>query len=273
MPNPEFLHRLLAPGLVLLCLAGAARGEASAAVAAATATATATANYASAPLQVTFSRAFGAPADGSWDALFSSDNVIDPVRYATEEPERTVFKSAQYALSSTTAGDEIWYGSAASVWCYWPYISMKMPLTLMNHETPHHGCQMTPPAGQRPLAQIYFHNVKTGVSTHVGPATVSNGAQFLEDSTSGLIELGWFAKMLSMPGYTYRGAGSIGNLTFFAGSNQYPIREVKSQWLDRLSPERRAVELRKFPRDFDFEQDGLIGYNRIFVFDNVRKAY
>ena len=100
-----------------------------------------------APLEVKFSRAFGAPADGSWDGLFSGDNVLDPIRYANEKPEQTIFKSGQYALSSTTAGDEIWYGTAASVWCYWPYISMKMPLTLMNHDTPNHGCQMTPPSG------------------------------------------------------------------------------------------------------------------------------
>ena len=101
------------------------------------------------PLQVEFSRAFGVPADGSWVGLFSSENRLDPIRYASEKPEQAVFKSGQYALSSTTAGREIWYGTAASVWCYWPYISMKMPLTLMNYETPHHGCQMTPPGGQR----------------------------------------------------------------------------------------------------------------------------
>ena len=104
------------------------------------------------PLNVKFSRAFGAPADGSWDGLFSGENVIDPIKYATEKPEKTIFKSAQYALASTTSGKEIWYGSAASVWCYWPYISMKMPLTLANHETPNHGCQLTPPSGQRPTA-------------------------------------------------------------------------------------------------------------------------
>ena len=66
---------------------------------------------------------------------------------------------------------------------------MKMPLTLMNHETPHHGCQMTPPAGQRPTAQIYFHNVATGESTHVGPGTVINGEQFWKDATSGVVEV------------------------------------------------------------------------------------
>ena len=98
------------------------------------------------PLDVRFSRAFGAPADGSWDGLFSAANTLDPVKYATEKPEQTIFKSAQYALSSATSGDEIWYGSAASVWCYWPYVSMKMPVTLMNHETPNHGCQITPPS-------------------------------------------------------------------------------------------------------------------------------
>jgi hypothetical protein len=61
------------------------------------------------PLEIGFSRAFGAPPDGSWDGLFSGDNVLDPVRYATEKPEQAIFKSAQYALSSTTAGNEIWY--------------------------------------------------------------------------------------------------------------------------------------------------------------------
>ena len=127
------------------------------------------------PLKVEFSRAFGAPADGSWDGLFSGDNIQDPIKYATEKPEQTIFKSAQYALSSATSGNEIWYGSAASVWCYWPYVSMKMPVTLMNHETPSHGCQMTPPSGQRPTAQIYFHNVVTNVTTHVGPDTIING--------------------------------------------------------------------------------------------------
>jgi hypothetical protein len=226
-----------------------------------------------APLDVKFSREFGVPADGSWDGLFSGDNVLDPVKYANEKPEKTIFKSGQYALSSTTAGNEIWYGTAASVWCYWPYISMKMPLTLMNHETPHHGCQMTPPSGQRPTAQIYFYDVDTGVTTHVGPNTISNGQQFLEDSLSGPIELSTIEAMLSMPGYTYRGAGSIDNLTFFAGSNQYPVEKIKAQWLDKLSPEQRAIELKKFPKNFDFNQEGLIGYNRIFVFDNVKKAY
>jgi hypothetical protein len=226
-----------------------------------------------AELEVNFSRAFGVPADGSWDGLFSSDNALDPIRYANETPDQTIFKSGQYALSSTTSGDEIWYGTAASVWCYWPYISMKMPLTLMNHETPHHGCQMTPPSGQRPTAQIYFHNVRTGESTHVGPDTIANGQQFLQDSTSGLIELSSIDAMFSMPGYTYRGAGSIGKLTFFAGSNQYPVQKIKSAWLDKLSPEQRAIELRKFPANFDFEQEGLLGYNRIFIFDNQKKAY
>ena len=226
-----------------------------------------------APFKVTFSRAFGAPADGSWVGLFSDDNLLDPIRYAKEKPEKKIFKSAQYALSSSTAGSEIWYGTAASVWCYWPYISMKMPLTLMNHETPHHACQMTPPSGQRPTAQIYFHNVETDVSTHVGPDTIANGEQFWEDSTKSLFELSTIEAMLSMPGYTYRGAGTVGNLTFFAGSTQFPVSKVKEQWLDQLSPEQRAIELHKFPRDYDFEQDGVIGYNRIFVFDNVKKEY
>jgi hypothetical protein len=225
------------------------------------------------PLKVEFSRAFGAPADGSWDGLFSGDNVLDPIKYATEKPEQAIFKSAQYALSSATSGDEIWYGSAASVWCYWPYVSMKMPVTLMNYETPNHGCQMTPPSGQRPTGQIYFHNVVTNVTTHVGPDTITNGQQFWEDSNNSLIELSFIDAMLSMPGYTYRGAGSIDNLTFFAGSNQYQVKDIKAQWLDKLSPEQRAVELKKFPANFDFDQDGLIGYNRIFVFDNVKKEY
>jgi len=65
------------------------------------------------PLKIEFSRAFGAPADGSWDGLFSGDNILDPIKYATERPEQTIFKSAQYALSSATSGNEIWYGSAA----------------------------------------------------------------------------------------------------------------------------------------------------------------
>ena len=230
-------------------------------------------NAARAPLQVEFSRAFGVPADGSWVGLFSSDNRLDPVRYANEKPEHRVFKSGQYALSSTTAGNDIWYGTAASVWCYWPYISMKMPLTLMNHETPHHGCQMTPPTGQRPTAQIYFHNVETGVTTHVGPDTIINGQQFWQDASSGPIERSTLDSMQSMPGYTYRGAGSIDRLTFFAGSNEYTIRDIKSQWLDQLTPAQRAIELKKFPQNYDFDQEGRIGYNRIFVFDNVRKAY
>jgi hypothetical protein len=225
------------------------------------------------PLEVKFSRAFSVPADGSWDGLFSGDNIIDPIKYANTAPEQTVFKSGQYALSSTTAGKEIWYGTAASVWCYWPYVSMKMPLSLMNHETPNHGCQMTPPSGQRPTAQIYFHNVATGVTTHVGPDTIVNGEKFLKDSTEGVIERSYMDAMLSMPGYTYRGAGSIDNLTFFAGSNQYQVNDLKSRWLDNLSPKQRAMELKKFPASFDFDQDGLIGYNRIFVFDNVNKAY
>jgi hypothetical protein len=225
------------------------------------------------PLQVEFSRAFGVPADGSWVGLFSSENRLDPIRYASEKPEQAVFKSGQYALSSTTAGREIWYGTAASVWCYWPYISMKMPLTLMNYETPHHGCQMTPPGGQRPTAQIYFHNVATGVTTHVGPDTIVNGQQFWQDASSGPIQRSTLDSMQSMPGYTYRGAGTIDNLTFFAGSNEYSIQDIKAQWLDQLAPEQRAIELQKFPKNYDFDQEGRIGYNRIFVFDNVSKAY
>ena len=225
------------------------------------------------PLQVEFSRAFGVPADGSWVGLFSSNNMLDPVRYATEKPENTVFKSGQYALGSTTAGDEIWYGTAASVWCYWPYISMAMPLTLMNYETPNNGCQMTPPAGQRPTAQIYFHNMKTGKSTHVGPDTIVNGQQFWTDSLSLVTQRSYIEAMLSMPGYTYRAAGSIDNLTFFAGSNEVPVQKLKKEWLDKLTPEQRAIELKKFPAGYDFEQEGNIGYNRIFVFDNVKKEY
>jgi len=224
-------------------------------------------------LDVKFSRAFGAPADGSWDGLFSSENILDAAKYATLAPEKTIFKSGQYALSSTTSGSEIWYGTAASVWCYWPYISMKMPLTLMNHETPSHGCQMTPPSGQRPTAQIYVHDVEANVTTHVGPDTFINGQQFLEDSLGSPVELSSTEAMMSMPGYTYRGAGSIDNLTFFAGSNQYQIKKLKNGWLDKLSPEERAIELKKFPKNFDFEQEGMIGYNRIFVFDNVKKEY
>jgi len=224
-------------------------------------------------LDVKFSRAFGAPADGSWDGLFSSENILDAAKYATQAPEKTIFKSGQYALSSTTSGSEIWYGTAASVWCYWPYISMKMPLTLMNHETPSHGCQMTPPTGQRPTAQIYVHDVEANVTTHVGPDTFINGQQFLEDSLGSPVELSSTEAMMSMPGYTYRGAGSIDNLTFFAGSNQYQIKKLKNGWLDKLSPEERAIELKKFPKNFDFEQEGMIGYNRIFVFDNVKKEY
>jgi len=224
-------------------------------------------------LDVKFSRAFGAPADGSWDGLFSSENILDAAKYATQAPEKTIFKSGQYALSSTTSGSEIWYGTAASVWCYWPYISMKMPLTLMNHETPSHGCQMTPPTGQRPTAQIYVHDVEANVTTHVGPDTFINGQQFLEDSLGSPVELSSTEAMMSMPGYTYRGAGSINNLTFFAGSNQYQIKKLKNGWLDKLPPEERAIELKKFPENFDFEQEGMIGYNRIFVFDNVKKEY
>jgi hypothetical protein len=150
---------------------------------------------------------------------------------------------------------------------------MKMPLTLMNHETPNHGCQMTPPSGQRPLAQIYFTNVSTSVTTHVGPDTIVNGQQFWEDSQSSVIELSYIDAMLSMPGYTYRGAGTIDNLTFFAGSNQYQVTDIKTQWLDKLPQEQQAIELKKFPANFDFDQEGMIGYNRIFVFDNVKKEY
>lgn len=221
----------------------------------------------------TFSRTFNAPADGSWHGLFSSKNTLDPIRYATEKPEGKIFKSAQYALSSTTVGSEIWYGTAASVWCYWPYISMKMPLTLMNHETPNHACQMTPPSGQRPTAQIYFYDVETDNSAHVGPDTVKNGAQFLSDSTSAPLELSSLQAMLSMPGYTYRGAGSIGDLVFFAGSNQYAIQDIKTEWLDTLSAAQQRLERKKFPENFDFDQEGLIGYNRIFVFDARQKTY
>ena len=43
--------------------------------------------------------------------------------------------------------------------------------------------------------------------------------------------------------------------------------------MDRLSPKQRAIELKKFPPDYDFDQDGNIGYNRLFVFDNARKEY
>lgn len=225
------------------------------------------------PLEIKFSRAFGAPADGSWDALFSADNVLDPVRYATEKPKQAVFKSGQYALSSTTAGNQIWYGTAASVWCYWPYISMKMPLTLMNYATPNHGCQITPPSGQRPTAQIYIHDVKADVSTHVGPDTFINGQQFWEDSSKGVVERSTIGAMLSMPGYTYRAAGTIDQLTFFAGSNEYAVMQIKEDWLDKLTPEQRLIELKKFPKDFDFSQAGNIGYNRIFVFDNLKREY
>ena len=224
-------------------------------------------------MTVKFSRSFGVPADGSWDGLFSANNKLDPVKYSVEKPEGVVFKSGQYALSSTTAGDEIWYGTAASVWCYWPYISMKMPLTLMNHESPNHACQMTPPSGQRPTAQIYIHNVKSGKSTHLGPDTVGNGQQFWRDATTGLVERSAIETMLSMPGYTYRAAGTIGRLTFFAGSNEYPISQIKTEWLDKLTPQRRAMEMKKFPANYDFEKEGKIGYNRIFVFDNVAKTY
>ena len=228
---------------------------------------------ASAERDIAFVHAFGVPPDGSWDSLFSDKNTIDPVKYSASKPEGKPFKSAQYALSSTTVGNSIWYGSAASVWCYWPYISMKMPLSLMNYETPHHGCQLTPPLGQRPTAQIYVTNVITGTTTHVGPNTVGNGGQFWHDSQNGVVQRSFIDSLLTMPGYTYRGAGTLGNLTFFAGSNEYPVADIKSQWLDLLSPEQRAIELKKFPQEYDFEQDGNVGYNRIFVFDNIKMEY
>ena len=41
----------------------------------------------------------------------------------------------------------------------------------------------------------------------------------------------------------------------------------------QADPEQRAIELKKFPENFDFDQEGMIGYNRIFVFDNVKKQY
>jgi len=220
-----------------------------------------------------FVRAFTALPDGSWAGLFSDRNQINPVKYATLAPEEKIFKSAQYALSSTVAGNEIWYGTAASVWCYWPYISMKMPLTLMNYETPNQGCQLTPPAGQRPQAQIYIANVDSGETTHVGPDTIGNGDNFWRDVQSGLVERSYLDSLISMPGYTYRGAGTLGDLTFFAGSNEFSVRSIKTQWLDQLDAVQRALELKKFPRNFDFDQDGNIGYNRIFVFDNKNKAY
>ncbi len=228
---------------------------------------------ASEPLRIQFSRVFGALPDGSWDGLFSSKNKIDPIAYAGKIPEQKPFYSAQYALSSTTAGKEIWYGTAASVWCYWPYISMKMPLTLTNYETPNQGCQMTPPSGQRPTAQIYFHDLSTGQTTHVGPNAILNGVRFLADSTTGIVERSSLDSMFSMPGYTYRGAGSIGDLVFFAGSNQFPVAQIRTQWLDKLTPAARAHALEKFPEDFDFSQQGQIGYNRIFVFNHAKKAY
>jgi len=228
---------------------------------------------ASAERDIAFVHAFGVPPDGSWDSLFSDKNTIDPVKYSASKPEGKPFKSAQYALSSTTVGNSIWYGSAASVWCYWPYISMKMPLSLMNYETPHHGCQLTPPLGQRPTAQIYVTNVITGTTTHVGPNTVGNGGQFWHDSQNGVVQRSFIDSLLTMPGYTYRGAGTLKNLTFFAGSNEYPVADIKSQWLDLLSPEQRAIELKKFPQEYDFEQDGNVGYNRIFVFDNIKMEY
>ena len=220
-----------------------------------------------------FVRAFGALADGSWAGLFSGSNEIDPIKYATDSPEKTIFKSAQYALSSTVSGDEIWYGTAASVWCYWPYISMKMPLGLMNFETPYQGCQLTPPAGQRPQAQIYIANVDSGETIHVGPDTIADGEIFWLDAQSGIVDRSYLESMFSMPGYTYRGAGTLGDLTFFAGSNEFSIRSIKTDWLDRLDAQARALEILKFPRNFDFDQDGNIGYNRIFVFDNKKKAY
>ncbi|NCZ63044.1 MAG: hypothetical protein EBY62_04385, partial [Cellvibrionales bacterium] len=149
-----------------------------------------------------FVRAFGALADGSWAGLFSGSNEIDPIKYATDSPEKTIFKSAQYALSSTVSGDEIWYGTAASVWCYWPYISMKMPLGLMNFETPYQGCQLTPPAGQRPQAQIYIANVDSGETIHVGPDTIADGEIFWLDAQSGIVDRSYLESMFSMPGYT-----------------------------------------------------------------------
>ena len=222
---------------------------------------------------IQFSRAFGVPADGSWGGLFSDKNTLDPAKYANSAPEQTIFKSGQYALSSTTQGNDIWYGTAASVWCYWPYISMKMPLTLMNHETPNHGCQMTPPTGQRPTAQIYFHNLKSNQTTHVGPETIINGQQFAIDSTTAVVERSSIEAAFSMPGYTYRGAGSMGDLVFFAGSNEFPVEQIKEQWLDKLTPAQRAIELQKFPANYDFQQEGNIGYNRIFIFNNAKKSY
>jgi hypothetical protein len=215
------------------------------------------------------------PDDGSWDALYSADNNLDYAKYANETPEDRIWRNGQYALSSTSVGAEIWYGTTASAWCYWPMLSMKTPPQLMNFETENQGCQLTAPAGQMPVAQIYTYNVETGESIHIGKDTIGNGEQYWKDAMEASFPAtnadgDIIDKSVS---FVFRGAGSFNNISFFAGSGQRSIRDIKNLYIDTLPKDQQKIELSKFPDNYDFDRDGNIGYNRIFLFNTDTNEY
>ncbi|USD37717.1 hypothetical protein [Ferrimonas sp. SCSIO 43195] len=219
------------------------------------------------PLQVSFERSMQSSADGAWFGLHDSRNELDYSGYSAGKPlpnGAEPWRNNQYVLGSTTTDSQIWYGASTSVYCYWPMISMKMPVALMNFESERMACQLLAPTGQMPDAQTFVYNPSTGKNTHLGPDTVKNGDQYWEDMMNfrgkeiGIMnpvtdpETGEVTLVPDETRYafTFRAAGSMDGIVFMMGYVATPDPEVIN---DGTAPK--------------------IGYNRLFAFNEANMEY
>ncbi|WP_156925733.1 hypothetical protein [Shewanella fidelis] len=137
-----------------------------------------------APLEVTFERAYKATPDGAWFGLHDERNELNYQEYNAGRPMPNGAEpwiNSQYVLASTATETKIWYGAATSVYCYWPMVSMAMPMALMNYETERQACQLMAPTGQMPDAQAFVFDPATGENIHLNDKTVKNGEQYWAD--------------------------------------------------------------------------------------------
>ncbi|QPG56252.2 hypothetical protein FM038_001535 [Shewanella eurypsychrophilus] len=225
-----------------------------------------------APLELSWEREFTAPADGAWYGLNDDRNELDYAGFSEGRPQPAgaqPWKNAQYALGTTTNESQIWYGTAAGVWCYWPMISMAMPMNLMNYETERQACHLMGPKpvgiedATMPDAQVYMYDVNTQKNLHIGPDTVENGAQFWTDMMNvrgadiGLqtydTETGDIVDDNTRYTLTFRAAGSHKGIVFMVGSTAVPQTETGN------------------PAEGDFSgvitEGAKVGYNRVLAFD------
>jgi len=219
------------------------------------------------PLQVNFERTMRSSHDGAWFGLHDAKNELDYPKYNAGAPVPNgskPWRNNQYVLGSTTTDTQIWYGASTSVFCYWPMISMKMPLALMNFESERMGCQLMAPTGQMPDAQAFVYNPSTGENIHLGPDTVKNGEQYWEDMMNFTGEEIGIMNPVTDPEtgevtlvpdntrypFSFRAVGASDGLVFVMGYVATPDPEVVN---DGTAPK--------------------IGYNRLFVFNEANMEY